>query len=131
MIHKYDFINKVLGARWVNRKANFSECDCYGLVILYYKEVLGIEVPCFGYHELEEFMLCYNISKEKWCKIDEPQDGCLFVAFTASNPTHAGIVIDNKALHSREGAGVRIDSLDAILRLYNKVEYYKYDNTNN
>ena len=40
-----EFIRKTIGVKWADRSCNFSEIDCWGLVILYYDHVLNIKLP--------------------------------------------------------------------------------------
>ena len=47
-----EFIKKSIGARWIDRASTFDQMDCWGLVILYYRHVLGIELtPITGYED--------------------------------------------------------------------------------
>jgi hypothetical protein len=39
-----DFIGLVNGKPWANRACSFDEMDCWGLVVLYYRHVLGLEL---------------------------------------------------------------------------------------
>ncbi|RLJ10259.1 hypothetical protein CKF66_27855, partial [Klebsiella pneumoniae] len=39
-----DFIGLVNGKPWANRACSFEQMDCWGLVVLYYRHVLGLEL---------------------------------------------------------------------------------------
>ena len=39
-----DFIGLVNGKPWANRACSFEQMDCWGLVVLYYRNVLGLEL---------------------------------------------------------------------------------------
>ncbi len=39
-----EFIGLVNGKPWANRACSFEQMDCWGLVVLYYRNVLGLEL---------------------------------------------------------------------------------------
>lgn len=56
---KDDFISRVEGIPWSNRACTFDAADCWGLVVLYYRHVLGIEIhQTVDYESGRDFMTC-------------------------------------------------------------------------
>ena len=50
-MHQPDFIHAMEGKPWRDRACSFDAADCWGLVVLYYRHVLGIEIhqtPDYG-----------------------------------------------------------------------------------
>lgn len=132
---KVEFINKILGAKWVNRASSFSECDCWGLVLLYYKHVLNINLPeVEGYEEGVKTSDCWNkeTKKGRWQICSQPKvDGLVFTCYRDDKPSHVGVTIgDGKVLHTTGGletnGSVQVNSIRAIERTYGKMTYHKF-----
>lgn len=128
-----DFLAKIIGTKWVNRASSFEACDCWGLVMLYYKEVLSIELPTVdGFEEGESFDLLYYANCKNWQEVDKPNvNGLVFTAYKGNRAAHVGVVISpTHVLHSRGSVGaegqVEIHSIRAIERLYGKVTFHKF-----
>ncbi|MBJ8378400.1 C40 family peptidase [Citrobacter cronae] len=124
-----DFISKVIGVPWANRACSFDKVDCWGLVVLYYRHVLGIELhQTQDYEAGEDFFTCYQGDVVFWRKVDKPVEGGIFVGYRGAQPAHVGLVLNRQALHSRgENGSVRMDSLLVIHRAFTKVEFFEYE----
>ena len=58
---KDDFLSRVTGIPWRNRACSFKAADCWGLVVLYYRHVLGIEIhQTADYESGSDFLTCYD-----------------------------------------------------------------------
>ena len=123
-----DFIRKAIGVPWSNRACSFDKVDCWGLVILYYRHVLGIELHHTPDYEADQdFFTCYEGDVVFWRSVDKPFEGGIFVGYRGLQPAHVGLVLNRHALHSRgENGSVRMDSLLVIQRAFTKVEYFEY-----
>ncbi|EJB8192792.1 TPA: NlpC/P60 family protein [Enterobacter hormaechei] len=123
-----DFIRKVIGVQWANRACSFEKVDCWGLVVLYYRHVLGIELhQTPDYEAGADFFTCYQGDIVFWRQVDKPVDGGIFVGYRGAQPAHVGLVLNRQALHSRgENGSVRMDSLLVIQRAFTKVEFFEY-----
>ncbi|WP_240023962.1 NlpC/P60 family protein [Serratia marcescens] len=124
-MQKTEFIQRMIGIPWADRACAFDACDCWGLVVLYYRHVLGIELHhSAGYEAGEDFLTCYWDEVVFWHSTDTPYDDCVFVGYVGDRAEHIGLIVDGAALHSRgEGGGVRHDRLRVIERMFTKVEY--------
>lgn len=121
---KDEFTGLVVGVPWANRACSFEQVDCWGLCVLYYRHVLGIEL-----HQTPDYEAgaCYQGDVIYWQKVDKPVEGGIFVGYRSSQPAHVGIILNRKALHSRgENGSVREDSLLVIQRAFTKVEFFVY-----
>lgn len=130
---KEEFLSRVLGIPWKNRACTFEAADCWGLVTLYYRHVLGIEIHQTPDYEAGcDFLTCYDADVVFWQREDSFIDGGIFVAWVGSNPVHVGLIIDGRALHSRGDNGhVRPDAIRTIQKLFTRVEFYSYANNRN
>lgn len=127
---KEEFIQLMTGKPWRNRSLSFDAVDCWGLVALYYSNVLGSEINhTKKYMDNGEFSACFFDEVVYWRKTDHRSDGCIFVAYIGSFPAHVGLVINGEAYHARaESSHVRFDRIRTIEKLFTKVEYYEYAN---
>lgn len=123
-----DFIRRMIGVPWSNRACTFDRVDCWGLVVLYFRNVLGTELhQTPDYEAGADFFTCYQGDVTFWRPVDKPIEGGIFVGYQGSQPAHVGLVLNRQALHARgEGGSVRMDSLLVIQRAFTRVEYFEY-----
>jgi len=122
------FISRMIGIPWANRACSFDAADCWGLVVLFYRHVLGLDIHHTADYEAgKEFVTCFDGDVVFWSSVDHPVDNGIFVGYIGSHPAHVGIVIGDSAFHSRGECGsVKVDTLRAIERKFTRVEFYKY-----
>ncbi|WP_133459855.1 NlpC/P60 family protein [Scandinavium goeteborgense] len=132
-MHKQEFIDRVTGLPWANRACTFDSLDCWGLVVLYYRHVLGVELHHSpDYESGNEFRTCFDGEVVYWSKTDIFHEDGIFIAWYGQQPVHVGLIVNGMAFHSRcEGGHVRADPVRTIQRLYTKVEFYSYANNRN
>ncbi|HID4130757.1 TPA: NlpC/P60 family protein [Pluralibacter gergoviae] len=121
-----EFIRRVNGKPWANRACTFERLDCWGLVVMYYRHVLGLELHHMpGYEARSNFVTCYEQEVGAWRPVPAPVTGCIAVFYRGQVPAHIGVMVSPvKCLHSRGEFGfVRQDSPRALLKVYEKVEY--------
>lgn len=131
-----DFINKMLGVGWVNRASSFDAVDCYGLVMLYYKHVLDIDLDKpKGYQDNVCIADCWSSETKSnhWIEVDKPlKNGVVFTSYKGNNPSHVGLFIgDGKVLHCQgddeHGGSVAVHSIKAMQRLNSKMTYHIHE----
>jgi cell wall-associated NlpC family hydrolase len=132
-MNQHEFITKIKGKPWVNRASSFDSVDCFGLIILYYKHVMGIDLPTVnGFAEKDNFIDCYNSGVKNWTQVNYPDnEGIAFTCYKGEVPTHVGLCIGKGlVLHARGGNSshgkVEIHKARAIERLYGKMTYHKF-----
>ncbi|HCR1896537.1 NlpC/P60 family protein [Enterobacter sp. R-1.6.2] len=132
-MHREEFISRIEGVPWSNRACSFDAADCWGLVVMYYRHVLGIEVhQTADYESGRDFMTCYDADVVFWQRSETFCDEGIFVAWVGSQPVHVGLILEGRALHSRgENGHVRFDAIRTIHKLFTKVEFYTYANHRN
>jgi len=125
---KDEFIRKVNGLPWADRACSFEAVDCWGLVVLYYRHVMSVEVhQTPDYEAGKDFITCYEGDRVFW-QPGSRSDGDIGVFYRGRVPDHVGIVIDgNQLLHSKgEGGSVRIDPLPVLERAFTRTEFLQY-----
>nr|WP_264041573.1 NlpC/P60 family protein [Pectobacterium carotovorum] len=127
---KTEFIKRMIGVPWVNRACSFDACDCWGLVALYYRHVLGTELhDVAGYESDSDFLTCFSGEVVYWQRSELPINDGIFVGYVGSRPEHVGLVIDGNAFHSRGANGsVAMHRLPIIERAFTKLEFYRHAN---
>ncbi|KHS77040.1 hypothetical protein QT13_02025 [Pectobacterium brasiliense] len=123
-----EFIRRVIGLPWADRACSFETVDCWGLVVLYYRHVLGIEIhQTPDYEAGMDFITCYEGDVVFWSP-GSREVGRVAVFYHGERPHHIGVVVaGNRCLHSRgNGEGVRVDRLPVLERLYSRVEFLNY-----
>jgi len=127
---KDEFIRKVNGLPWADRACSFEAVDCWGLAVLYYRHVLGVEVhQTPDYEAGRDFITCYEGDRVFW-QPGARREGNIGVFYLGGVPDHVGIVIGgNQCLHAKgEGGSVRIDPLPVLERAFTRVEFLQYGN---
>lgn len=127
-----EFIEKTIGLPWENRKSSFESVDCHGLVMLYYKHVLNIDIGVPpGYEDGRRIDECWvaEVESGNWIQVDRPTgDGIVFTCYVQGFPTHVGLVIGGMVLHCRGSENhpghVEMHSLRAIEKMYGKVTFH-------
>lgn len=125
---KEEFIRRANGLPWADRACSFDAVDCWGLVVLYYRHVAGMELhQTPDYEAGHDFITCYEGDRVFW-QPGARNEGSIAVFYRGAHPDHVGVVIDgNRCLHSRgEGEGVRIDPLPVLERFFTKTEFLQY-----
>ena len=93
-------INDYIGIPFIDKGRDFKGCDCYGLIKLYYKNELGIDIPdvVASPNQLRLAYIEYikNISS-LWTTSTEPKENDVVAMKTdVNNPklvTHFGIIV--------------------------------------
>jgi hypothetical protein len=125
--------SKYIGLPYKDLGRKEDGIDCWGLVRLFYKNELQIDLPSYdtlytsgSSPEVPELLAKY---KESWIHSTTgvPGDVCIFNIY--GEPSHVGIYVgDNKFLHAREGKDSVIDSLDSPQWSKRFQGFYKYCN---
>lgn len=122
------FESMMLGVPYKERSFCESAVDCWGLVILFYKICLKVNVNnYFSYEDGQDFSSCYEDEVQQWKETTSPAKGDVIVAYVGSRPVHVGLWWGHdKILHARERTFVRIDRIRTIERLSTKLRFFKY-----
>lgn len=123
-----DFFNLMLGKPYVDRACSVDAVDCWGLVVLYYRMVHGINIHHSNeYSSGGSFITCFSDEVLFWEHNASPVIGGIFVSYYGSMPRHVGIVAGrDKILHAREKTAVRFDRIETLKKLSTKVEWLTY-----
>lgn len=125
-----EFIRRAVGIPWVRWRSDWFACDCFGLILLWMREVRGVNlgvVPqtdiAAGFAETRGWVQC------------DPEAGVTgFMSWRHGAPTHCGILATpDQLLHSAEGfpvpehGSVRVTRLAAMVRACPDLRFYRYE----
>lgn len=125
-----DFVNEMIGKPWVNRGESFNGADCWGVVILSFREIDSVELPQLkGYQNKK----CKTSDAAKEAeqtglfKRAQATNGAIMTVHdNHGNITHVGRCLCGRVLHSTESMGARWDTYASINSQFKNVRYYKY-----
>lgn len=118
-----DTLRKYIGIPFKDNGRDFNGCDCYGVVFLFYRDILGINLPDLtndynnssDYATIARLMARYH---ENWTPSGgQWGDVLVFRGVTPSrNRLHLGIYLESgKMLHTLSGADSCIESYTSSL----------------
>lgn len=115
-------INRSIGIPYVEHGRGYDGADCWGLVYLYYRDVLGRPVPSYvAEMEGREFRprgiapLVVAEREAHWIETTEPQEGDVVLMRNGRHHNHVGIRLDGGRLLHADGPGPScIERLDAL-----------------
>ena len=100
--------------------------DCWGLVVLYYRHVLGIELhQTPDYEAGADFSPAIRVTSFSGAAVDKPVEGGIFVGYRGAQPATRWPGAEPAGAAPRgENGSVRRDSLLVIQRAFTKVEFF-------
>lgn len=115
-------IKDFIGIPYLDGGRDLKGCDCYGLVALYYKHILNIDIPESKITAEQPRRIFLNYLNElsiNWRTIEAPVKDCVVAfAYNPNHPdlvTHFGVMIDNKTiLHCLGKVNSHISNIDDI-----------------
>jgi len=122
-------MNGLIGIPYSEGGRDYDGVDCWGLVYLYYRDQLGIELPRLdgGYDVKDLPMLADFLDESKSTvnaePIDEPRDGDLVVMKFRGHPIHVGVYLDGSVLHVLRGIDSVMEPV-ASPRIRGRIEGY-------
>lgn len=122
-----EFVNRALSVPWVRWGSDWSGADCFGLIVLWHRHVLGIEL---GEVPQTDIASGFSASPE-WVRCTMEPPATCFMAFRNGAPGHCGIVLDqSNVLHSQGnqdvGGRVRVTRIDALQILYDDIQFFRH-----
>jgi cell wall-associated NlpC family hydrolase len=126
--------DRYVGIPYLDRGRSLVGLDCYGLLVLVYRELRGIELPCFAEAyvtaaDRQEIRRLIAGGLSAWRQIaagkEAAFDGVLMRE--GAQPTHIGIVVrPGLLLHVDRGETSRIERYLAPPLVHRVVGFYRY-----
>lgn len=120
------FISRVVGIPWVRWRSDFDGADCYGLIVLYFREVLGIDLGAVPQSDIAAGFS----ATQGWQECPPEAGAACFMAWRNGAPTHCGLLAPGAMVLHSEGSqdhpgSVRITRLAAMQRAYGEILFYR------
>ena len=126
MLTPQEFTARAVGLPWERWRSDWQACDCFGLVVLWHREVLGIDL---GEVPQTDIAAGFDLATG-WEECGPEAGATAWMSWRDGAPTHCGILLaDGRLLHSEGGEGVpgsvRVSRLEAIRRLRGEIRFYR------
>ena len=126
-------ISKFIVIPFVSKGRSFNGCDCYGLVKLYYKEILNIDIPetiITAEQPRRTFANYLNEISKNWTATTPAKNVVVAMSVNAEHPslvTHFAVMIDDKRfIDIRENMSSYLTSIDDE-KIKNQIKgFYKW-----
>jgi len=125
-----DFITLMLGKPWKRFACGLDSCDCYGLTVMYYRLVFGIDL---GEVPTTDIATGFASKQSSWIRETIPSHGKLVMMYDDSrSEQHCGVVLpDLRVIHCQgsedQPGNVRISRIQSLQKIYNEVRFYAYN----
>lgn len=122
-----EFAARAVGIPWERWRSDWQAMDCFGLIVLYHREVLSIDLGAVPQTDIATgFDMAHG-----WVECTQEAGSACFMAWRNGAPTHCGIVLPGDVVLHSEGAqdrhgSVRVTRIDAMRRAYGEIKFYKY-----
>lgn len=118
---------------YVAHGRGYDGADCWGIVFLYYRDVLETPVPSYSEEMAGRGMACAAFAplisaevERSWREVPDPVPGSVALLRNGRHPTHVGIVLERRRLLHSEGPGASvIERLDAPTLKRRLVGFYR------
>lgn len=121
------FAARAVGTPWRRWHSSWEGMDCFGLIVLYFREVLGVDLGLVPQTQIAE-----GFSRARgWVECGPEAGVTCWMAWRDGAPTHCGVLLDaRRVLHSEGSAdypgSVRVSRLAAVARVYGEIRFYRY-----
>lgn len=115
-------IDKFIGIPFKDGGRDLRGCDCWGLVMLYYREVLKYDLPEYGIQALDFAKISEKMNAERvsdrWRTLDNPVPNCIALMRLGNSKdiNHAAIYLEGgKLLQAYDKTGSHCVKADSPL----------------
>lgn len=122
------FAMRAVGLPWVRWRSDWAAMDCFGCVVLYFREVLGIELGAVPQTDIAAGFA----AAQGWSECGPEPGATAFMAWHDGAPMHCGVLLPGgQLLHSqgsvdRPGGSVRMTRLSVMARTFTDLRFYRY-----
>lgn len=122
-----------IGIPFVAHGDTHEGVSCWGLVQLYYREQLGIELKSYDYgpEDRREIALAVNeaVASGEWFIVVQPIDGDVVTMAHRERPYHLGFYAAGKVVHANHLGGfvVSESASELIKRGYGRIRYLRHE----
>lgn len=122
------FTTRAVGLPWARWRADWQAMDCYGLIVMWHSEVLGVDIGDVPQTDIATGFA----AAAGWQELPDPEAGATcWMAWRGGSPTHCGVLLPGlRVLHAEGRPGrpgnVRVTRLRALEVVYGHIRYYRH-----
>lgn len=131
-----EFTRRAIGVPFVDRGHDYSGWDCWNLLCLFHREVLGISIPSYaeGYsdagHSAESRRVLTDLFQKgmaSWRRVESPEPGDVVLLNIGGRPLHVGLAIGGGLmLHTERQINTVIERLASPMWARRIEGFYRY-----
>ncbi|KTT17970.1 NlpC/P60 family protein [Pseudacidovorax intermedius] len=122
------FAARAVGVPWVRWRSDWQAMDCFGLIVLYHRHVLSIELG-----EVPQTDIAAGFAAAPgWRECGRGAGATCFMAWRDGAPQHCGVLLPGDMLLHAEAneihppGSVRVTRLAVAERAYGLLRFYRY-----
>jgi cell wall-associated NlpC family hydrolase len=121
-----------VGIPYLDRGRDRAGLDCWGLVRLFYREELGIELPSYAdaYATAEDTAAAetlFAVGRRAWTPVQTPERGDVLLFRIGRHASHVGVFLQaDDFLHVLKGRAVTVERISDRLWAQNLVGAYRW-----
>jgi len=103
-------MERFVGIPYAPHGRSYEGADCWGILFLYYRDVLGVAIPSYSvemrdveFHRHEISQLVAAEKGQHWIEVDAPARGDGVLMRVGSDESHVGVFIGNGQMLHSEG----------------------------
>jgi cell wall-associated NlpC family hydrolase len=121
-----EFVDRALSVPWVRWGSDWSGADCFGLIVMWHRHVLGVDLGDVPRTDIASGFA----SATGWQRCEAASGATAFMAFRDGAPGHCGIVLDGLTLlHAQgdtvHGGRVKVSRISAMQRIYSDIQFFR------
>jgi len=122
-----EFAARAVGIPWVRWRSDWAAADCFGLIVLYFREVLGVDLGAVPHTDIASGFA----GAAGWHECEPEAGATCWMAWRDGAPTHCGVLLTADTVLHSEGSdtvpgSVRVSRLAAVRRMYGEIRFYRY-----
>ena len=122
-----EFIRRAIAVPFVEQGRGWTGWDCWGAVVMFHQEVLGIKLPSYVADQSDAGGVRLPGHQPTWDSVTSPEPGDVAQLCIAGRPVHVGIVVgDGLMLHSDPMTGTVIERLSSPKWARRIEGFYRY-----
>ena len=105
------FVERAVCVPFLDKGRDYDGFDCWGLVVCYYRDVLGTALPAYDDYDTvrnhKALVRLFTSNAQEWRKVPDAVEGCVALIYRRGLPLHAGVAIcrGSRILHCEERVG--------------------------
>jgi hypothetical protein len=104
------WLNRYIGSPYVYGGRTIDGMDCYGLLVLIFKERYSIDLPDWFGDEIDlkgrSGQIADVVCSGRWTEMEDPDDGDIAVCFRTKLAFHIGLYFAGGVIHCSDALGV-------------------------